>query len=231
MDELNGLLFVDKPKDWTSFDVVAKVRGIIGQATGEKIKVGHAGTLDPKATGLLILAIGKATKQIDTFMKLDKIYETELTLGKTSTTEDQEGELTEVSERQPTQDEVEAALDTFVGEIEQIPPIFSAIKIDGQRAYKAARAGKPIEMKPRKVTIKSISDLRYNYPKISFVTDVSSGTYIRSLARDIGETLETGAYLSNLRRETVGEFSVQAAIGMDGLNIEIIQSNTIRLDI
>ena len=226
---MEGLLLIDKPEDWTSFDVVAKVRGIIKHATGERVKVGHTGTLDPKATGLLVLAIGSYTKRVPELTKLDKIYEAELTLGKTSNTDDSEGELTEVNDDQPSKDQIEAALEKFIGEIQQVPPQFSAIKVDGKRAYKSARKGDEVKLEPRTVTIRSINDLNYEYPVLSFVTDVTSGTYIRSLARDIGEKLGTGAYLSGLRRETVGEFSVQNAIAMDGLNIETIQDSIITL--
>ena len=225
MSDLNGILLIDKHKTWTSFDVVAKVRGTIKRATGQKIKVGHTGTLDPNATGLLVLAIGKATKQIDGLMKQDKIYEAELTLGKSSDTDDSDGELSQVSDLVPALEEIETALETFIGEIQQIPPAYSAIKVDGKRAYKVAREGRKVVIVPRTVKIKSINDVKYEYPILSFVTDVGSGTYIRSIARDLGETLGTGAYLSNLRRLSVGDYSVQSALPIDKLNMESIQSN------
>ena len=224
MTDLNGLLLIDKPKTWTSFDVVAKVRGTIKRETGEKIKVGHTGTLDPNATGLLVLAVGKATKQIDGLMKQEKIYEAEIVLGKSSSTDDSEGELTEVSSTKPALDQIEAALENFVGEIEQVPPAYSAIKVDGKRAYKSAREGKTVEIKPRKVRVISINDVKYDYPILSFITHVGSGTYIRSIARDLGEMLGTGAYLNNLRRFSIGEYSVQDSLSIDGLNMESIQS-------
>lgn len=186
------------------------MRGIVRKETGvKKPKVGHAGTLDPLATGLLIILLGSYCKRAQEFTKLDKVYETEVTLGKTSTTDDEEGEKTEVSAKKPTQIEVNDALHGFTGEIGQIPPQFSAVKVGGKRAYKQARAGKEVKLEPRKVTIYSIDNIKYDYPKLSFITTVSSGTYIRSLARDIGQKLGTGAYMSDLRRMRVGEYSAE----------------------
>ncbi len=218
MDEV---ILIDKPKGWTSFDVVAKVRSSLRKETGQKVKVGHAGTLDPLATGLLVVLIGKATKKQDGFMKKDKIYEVELKLGETSTTADEEGEKSSISSKKPSQDEIQAVLASFIGEIEQIPPVFSAIKVNGQRAYKLARAGKAVKLEPRKVTIYAISDVSYSYPVLMFATKVSSGTYIRSLVTDIGDQLKTGAYMTNLRRTQIGEFSIS-----DAKNIEQILENT-----
>jgi tRNA pseudouridine55 synthase len=218
---VNGILLIDKPKNWTSFDVVAKVRGMVRAETGQKKpKVGHAGTLDPLATGLLIVLVGKdATKRQSEFMKLDKEYQVELTLGQTSTTDDDEGEKTQVSDNQPSESEVKEVVNSFVGEIQQVPPIFSAIKVDGKRAYKQARAGKEVKMEPRTVTIYSISDFEYSYPVVRFTAKVSSGTYIRSLARDIGEKLGTGAYMSNLRRTQIGNHCLKDAQNIDNLSI------------
>jgi tRNA pseudouridine55 synthase len=212
---MDGILLVDKPAGWTSFDVVAKVRGIIKAETGQKIKIGHTGTLDPMATGLLVLVLGKYTKRAGEFSKLDKVYEAELTLGQTSSTGDGEGELTQKSTRRPSLEEVQNVLNKFVGEINQTPPQYSAIKIDGQRAYKAARAGKTVVIEPRQVKIHSIKDVEYEYPILRFTTEVSSGTYIRSLAEDIGQELGTGAYLSSLRRTQVGEFCVADTAQLD----------------
>lgn len=215
---MNGILIVDKPKEWTSFDVVAKVRGLVREKTGVKRpKVGHAGTLDPLATGLLIILIGDYCKRAEQYSKLDKTYEVELRLGATSTTDDAEGEISTVSDRAPTEAEVIETLDGFLGEINQVPPIFSAIKIGGKRAYKLARAGEMPKMKPRLVTIHSITNSRYAYPKVCFTTEVSSGTYIRSLARDIGERLGTGAYMTDLRRTRINDFSVRDAHQIDAL--------------
>ena len=208
MDEV---LLVDKPKGWTSFDVVGKIRSSLRKQTGQKIKVGHAGTLDPLATGLLIVLVGNATKRQDEFMKQNKVYEVTMKLGQTSTTADEEGEKMTVSDRQPSADAVKEAVNSFLGQISQVPPAYSAIKIDGQRAYKLARAGKDVQIAPRSVTIYVIDDLAYNYPTISFTTKVSSGTYIRSLVTDIGQKLGVGAYMTDLRRTAIGEFSVNNA--------------------
>ena len=207
-----GILLVDKPVGWTSFDVCAKIRGQIRaeyRLRGEKptkrqLKVGHAGTLDPFATGLLIILLGDATSRSDEFLKLDKVYEATIRLGKNSSTGDLEGEMTQVSERQPTESEVLEAIGQFNGEISQIPPAYSAIKINGQRAYKLAREGKEVEIPSRNVTIHSIELLKYVYPEIIIRTNVSSGTYIRSLAEDIGNALDVGAYCSELRRISIG---------------------------
>lgn len=210
MAELNGLLIVNKPKGITSFDVIRKLRRI----TGER-KIGHTGTLDPMATGVMILLFGTATKQASDYSKLDKSYQAEITLGATSSTGDAEGDLTEVSDRRPPIEEIEAVLEGFVGEITQTPPVYSAIKIDGQEAYKRARRGEAVEMPSRNVTIHAIKLLDYSYPVITLETDVSSGTYIRTLAADIGSKLGTGAYLSALERTKVGEFGLEGAIQLD----------------
>jgi tRNA pseudouridine55 synthase len=217
---MDGILLTDKPPGWTSHDVVAKVRSVLKQETGQKIKVGHTGTLDPMATGLLILVLGRYTKQAGEFSKLDKVYQAEITLGATSATGDKEGELTKVSDEQPSETAVEAVLSQFKGEILQRPHKYSAVKIDGQRAYKASRAGKTVEIEPRKVKIYEITDVMYEYPKLSFTAKVSSGTYIRSLAEDIGASLGTGAYLSALRRTAVGGFSVRNTSKPEDLDYE-----------
>ncbi len=222
---MDGILLIDKPAGWTSHDVVAKIRGIIKAETGQKLKIGHTGTLDPMATGLLVLVLGSYTKRAGEFSKLDKTYEAELTLGAVSTTADGEGEIIKKSAHQPGREQVEEILNTFVGEIRQVPPAFSAIKVDGQRAYKAARAGKKVEIEPRAVTIYSIRNIRYGYPKPSFTTSVSSGTYIRSLAVDVGQKLGTGAYLSALRRTQVGELNVSGALRMEELTVASIGEN------
>ena len=208
---MEDVVLIDKPKGWTSFDVVGKIRSQLRKSTGQKVKVGHAGTLDPLATGLLIVLVGKATKQQDSFMKQDKVYEVTMKLGQTSTTADEEGEKTTISDRQPSLQEVQDAIKQFEGEISQVPPAYSAIKINGQRAYKLARAGKEVVIEPRKVTIYSVDHLRYEYPLIRFTTKVSSGTYIRSLVTDIGEALATGAYMTDLRRTHIGAYSIENA--------------------
>jgi tRNA pseudouridine55 synthase len=209
---LDGILLIDKPHGWSSFDVVAKVRGQLRRETGKKIKVGHTGTLDPLATGLMIIVVGSYCKRASEFSKLDKIYEVTMKLGQTSTTSDEEGEKTVISDRKPSLGELQAALSSFVGEIDQIPPIYSAIKINGQRAYKLARASKDVVIEPRKVTIYGITDVKYAYPEVTFTTKVSSGTYIRSLVQDIGTKLATGAYMTGLSRTEVDRFRLSSAL-------------------
>ncbi|MDR2063747.1 MAG: tRNA pseudouridine(55) synthase TruB [Candidatus Nomurabacteria bacterium] len=207
----DGIILVDKPAGVSSFGVVARVRRQLSEKAGRKVKVGHTGTLDPFATGLLILLSGKMTKKSGEFLKLDKVYEAVLKLGFVSATDDPEGELREVSASQPNLATLESVVASFVGEITQTPPIFSAIKINGQRAYKLARRGEVPEMPRRKVTIYEMEILEYAYPVLKIRCRVSSGTYIRSLARDIGEKLGTGAYLTELRRTKVGEYRVEDA--------------------
>lgn len=215
---MNGILLVDKPSGWTSFDVVAKVRGIVRRQTGlKKPKVGHTGTLDPLATGLLVLVVGSYTKRVPELTKLDKTYEVSMTLGQVSTTGDEEGEKTAISDRMPQEVDIQQCLQNLEGEMEQTPPIFSAIKVNGQRAYKLARAGKPVVIEPRKVEIYSITDVEYTYPLVKFTTEVSSGTYIRTLVEDIGKQLDVGAYMSGLRRTKVGDFNIIGAQTVDDL--------------
>ncbi len=220
---MNGLLLVDKPKGWTSFDVVAKIRGLVRQQTGmKKPKVGHAGTLDPLATGLLVILVGDATKKQAEFMKKDKTYEVEMKLGATSTTDDDEGEKTPTNQPIPDEKTIKTAMLSFVGEISQVPPAFSAIKIGGKRAYKLAREGKDVKIEPRNVTIYAIENINITGDKVSFAAQVSSGTYIRSLVRDIGEELGCGAYMSNLRRTKVGQFDIKDAQAIDNLVLNML---------
>lgn len=215
---MDGILLVDKPSGWTSYDVVAKVRVLIKTQTGQKVKVGHTGTLDPFATGLLVLVVGSYTKRAGEFSKLDKTYEAEITLGATSTTGDIEGEITPKEGPKPSKEAIEATLRGFLGQIEQIPHKYSAIKVGGQRAYRLARQGETVELDPRKVTIYSLKLVDYNYPKLKIITEVSSGTYIRSLAEDIGQKLGTAAYLSELRRTKVGKFDIKDAKHLKNLS-------------
>lgn len=226
---MQGILLVDKPQGWTSFDVVNYVRKIVATAEGKKpknCKVGHTGTLDPMATGLLVLLIGKEyTRRAGEMSKHDKTYEVTMQLGATSTTGDIEGELTPVSERLPGENEVLAALQKFTGEIMQTPPAYSAIKINGQKAYDLARKGKAVKLEPRPVTIYDIRDVQYAYPEVSFTCDVSSGTYIRSLAADIGEVLGTGAHLTALRRTRVGKFDLTGALVSTEITLEMLEAN------
>ena len=204
----DSILLVDKPSDMTSFGVVARIRRVLSQQLNKKIKVGHTGTLDPFATGLMILVIGKECKNAGLYSKLNKVYEATIHLGKTSSTSDPEGELTNVSDIVPTLAQIKQSISKFVGEITQRPPIYSAIKIDGKRAYKLARDGIITEMPERKITIHSLEIVSYSYPEIKIKTNVSSGTYIRSLAEDIGKELGVGAYCSKLRRTEIDKWQV-----------------------
>lgn len=223
---MDGLLLIDKPKNWTSFDVVAKVRGIIRGETGQKKpKVGHTGTLDPLATGLLVLTIGSYCKRASEFSKLDKVYEVEMRLGQTSTTGDEEGEKTEGGSRKVEESELLQVLRTFEGDSMQTPPKYSAIKVNGQRAYKLARAGKDVVLEPRQVRVNRLEVTGYDYPVVRFTVSVSSGTYIRSLVEDIGSKLQTGAYMSNLRRTQVGEFKIEQATDIQRASPETIKNN------
>ena len=215
----NGIILIDKPAGWTSFDVVAKIRGQIRRKyqeqgikpTKRQLRVGHAGTLDPFATGLLVILLGEECKRAGEFLKLEKIYEVTIKLGESSTTGDPEGEITHVSDKQPTLEEVKSVLKQFEGEISQTPPAFSAVKVGGQRAYKLARKGQIVDIPARQVTIYSIEILSYTYPELKIRTHVGSGTYIRSLAQDIGDQLGTGAYCNSLRRLSIAEWNVSDA--------------------
>ena len=228
------IILIDKPAGISSFGVVAKVRGKLKSEFGHKVKVGHTGTLDPFATGLLILLSGKMTKKSNEFLKLDKIYEATLRLGYTSTTGDPEGEIQEYLDlgprpsgpspwadgadsraaalrNAPNPDILESIVQSFVGKITQTVPKFSAVKINGQRAYKMARDGKDFETPSREIEIYKIEILEYNYPELKIRCHVSSGTYIRTLAEDIGKKLGTGAYLTGLRRTRVGKYDIADA--------------------
>lgn len=205
----DSVLLVDKPAGITSFGVVARIRRRLSEQLGKKAKVGHTGTLDPFATGLMIIVTGKECRNAMNYSKLDKEYEAVIRLGQTSTTGDPEGELTKFSDHVPASDDIEAALAQFRGEITQRPPIYSAIKINGRRAYDLARKGEAVEIPERQVTVYSLELLSYSYPDVSIRAHVSSGTYIRSLAEDIGTALGTGAYCAELRRTKVGKWSVE----------------------
>ena len=242
------IILIDKPAGISSFGVVAKIRGQLKAEFGHKVKVGHTGTLDPFATGLLILLSGKMTKKSNEFLKLDKVYEATLKLGYVSTTGDPEGEIMQYNAwtnneteydkapentlsrsifgdgsnterpkpvttglRERSEKDVSLILSSFLGEITQTPPKFSAIKINGQRAYKLARQGKDFEIPSRQVEIYNIEILKYNYPELKIRVHCSSGTYIRTLAEDIGKKLETGAYLTALRRIQIGNYNIKDA--------------------
>lgn len=221
---MQGLLLVDKPSGWTSFDVVNYVRRIVATAEGKKpknVKVGHTGTLDPLATGLLVLLVGKEyTRKAGELSKQDKTYEVTMKLGETSTTGDEEGEKTVVSDTTPAEKAVLEALERFQGPIMQVPPAFSAMKINGQRAYKLAREGKVVELEARPVTIYSNELTSYEYPFVKFTSKVSSGTYVRSLVQDLGESLATGAYMSDLCRTEIADFKLADAAQVKELTAE-----------
>ena len=216
----NGIILIDKPAGLTSFGVVARIRRVLTNQAQKKVKVGHTGTLDPFATGLMILVIGKECKNAGHYTKLDKVYEATFRLGQTSTTVDPEGEIREVSDRQPSAQEIENAFVQFRGEITQRPPIFSAIKVNGQRAYKLAREGKEVEIPSRQVTVHSLEIVDYSYPELKIRTYVSSGTYIRSLAEDIGTVLGTGAYCTQLRRTKIADWSIDEAQALQDFGID-----------
>lgn len=218
-DYKNGqVLLIDKPLTWTSFQVVNKLRWEIKQRFKlKKIKVGHAGTLDPLATGLLIICTGKQTKQIDTYQGQIKEYTGTFTLGATTPSYDLE---TEIDQTFPTEHITETLLKEttkqFLGEIQQKPPIFSAIKKDGKRLYELARKGETTEIKARTVTVNEFEITNIDLPKVDFRIVCSKGTYIRSLAFDYGKALHSGAHLSVLRRTKIGDFSVDKALSVDG---------------
>jgi tRNA pseudouridine55 synthase len=205
------VILIDKPLHWTSFDVVRKIRNAI------KIKkVGHAGTLDPLATGLLIVCTGKFTKKINEFMAQEKEYTGSFTLGATTPTYDLESLPTEVKEfAQITPEQLNEATRQFVGDIQQVPPIYSAIKKDGVALYELARRGVDVELKPRSINISSFEITSIDLPVVYFKVVCSTGTYIRSLAHDFGAALGCGAYLSALRRTRIGEHDVCNAVGME----------------
>lgn len=205
------VILIDKPAGITSFGVVARVRRVLSEKAGKKVKVGHTGTLDPFATGLMIIVTGKECKNAERYSKLDKVYEATFHLGQTSTTGDPEGEIADVSSKEPSKGEIEAAIKKLTGKITQQPPIFSAIKINGQRAYKLARKGEVIDMPLREVEVYSFELCEYSYPMVKVRAHVSSGTYIRTLAEDMGKILETGAYCTQLRRTKIAAHSVESA--------------------
>ena len=211
------VLLIDKPLEWTSFGVVSKIRNLIRIK-----KVGHAGTLDPLATGLLIVCTGKFTKRINEFMSQEKEYTGTFTLGATTPTYDLESEPVNFkSVEHLTEEQLHKATTAFTGEIMQVPPAHSAIKVDGKRVYELARQGKEVKLEPRKLFIKEFSITSIEMPVVHFKVVCSTGTYIRSLANDYGEALGCGAYLSSLRRTRIGEFSVNDAITIPAFEEEI----------
>ncbi len=211
------VILIDKPYEWTSFGVVKKVRYF-----GRFKKVGHAGTLDPLATGLLILCTEKKTKEIDCYQAQEKEYTGSLVLGKTTPSVDLETEFdAEYSVNHITNEQIHDAVQQFTGTIEQVPPQYSAIKVNGQRAYTAARNGETVEIKSRMVEIKTFEVDATAFPEISFRVVCSKGTYIRTLVSDFGKALNSGAYMSSLRRVRIGEFHVDDAMTIE----EFVQQN------
>lgn len=205
------VILINKPLKWTSFDVVNRLRHILKMK-----KIGHAGTLDPLATGLLIICTGKMTKQINTFQDQEKEYTGTFVIGSTTASHDLEtevqpgGDYSKISEN-----EIRQAIDKLTGIIQQIPPIHSAIKVDGKRAYALARKGRDVELKPREVVISKFEVTSIRLPEIDFRIVCSKGTYIRSLARDMGEILGVGAYLSSLCRTRIGAYSIQDSLTLE----------------
>lgn len=204
-----NILLIDKPSGITSFDVIRQLRRKLGIK-----KIGHAGTLDPLASGLLIIAMGKATKELAHYMNLQKEYEVIIEFGGTSTTYDADGIITETKQEQPmiTREKFEQILQYFIGTIQQKPPAFSAIRVKGQRAYDLARKGKPVCLAPRVVTIHAIDIVEWNWPCVRLKVHCGKGTYIRSLAHDLGQALGCGGYVKELRRIAIGNFRIEEAI-------------------
>ncbi len=217
-DFLGGeVLLFDKDLEWTSFDLVQRVRNILCRAMGiKKLKVGHAGTLDPLATGLLILCTGKSTKLIESFQEKEKEYVATLKLGATTPSFDLETEEDTKSDfNRVLKEDFENILKKFIGETEQVPPVFSAVKVKGKRAFDYARNGEELKLQPKKIVIQEIVTESFDLPYVTIRLVCSKGTYVRALARDIGNELGCGAYLTGLRRTRIGEFNVEDAISVD----------------
>jgi tRNA pseudouridine55 synthase len=211
-----GILNINKPAGWTSRDAVNRVQKLVRPA-----KVGHAGTLDPLATGVLVVCIGKATRLIEYVQQQPKEYQATFLLGRTSSSDDTETEVTELADCQiPTLSEIQAVLPKFMGRIKQVPPAFSAVKIQGQRAYALARKGMEVEIKSRPVEIYELTILSYEYPKLELAIRCGSGTYVRSLGRDLAISLGTGAVMSALLRTRIGQFKVGEGISPIDLTLE-----------
>ena len=214
-DFLEGqIILLDKPLDWTSFQAVNKLKYKLKNEFNlpKKFKIGHAGTLDPRATGLLIVCTGKFTKKIQEIQDAPKEYLTEIKIGvQTESYDTEKPEILQQDYSHISEEFILETLQKFVGEIDQKPPVFSAIKIDGNRAYDLARKGEEVEMKSRKTTIHYLNNIEIDLPFVRFTVGCSKGTYIRSLAHDIGQALGVGAYLTNLRRTKIGDYSVENA--------------------
>lgn len=216
-----GILNVDKPPGLTSRDAVNRVERLMNQ-----VKCGHAGTLDPLATGVLVICVGPATRLIQYVQRLPKLYRAVFQLGRRSATDDTEGEVELVAGApEPTRAQVEAALPQFLGDIEQRPPAHSAIKIDGQRAYDLARRGEDFELPARTVSIYRLEVLRYDYPELELAIDCGSGTYVRSLGRDLAAALGTAAVMSALVRTAIGDFRVEDSVALDELTNDTLSQH------
>jgi len=226
------VLLVDKPLEWTSFDVVNKLRYELKHKTGiKRFKVGHAGTLDPLATGLLILCCGKATKTIESYMGMPKEYTGTIVLGAVRPSYDMETEISETFDiSMLTETQVREAVKTFIGEIEQVPPLFSAKKIDGRKAYEFAREGTEVKLKSNKITIYQYEITRLELPEVDFRIVCSKGTYIRSLAYDLGRALNNGGYLSALRRTAIGDFKVSDSMSVTDWVTEIKEAVVVEFE-
>ena len=212
------IILIDKPLDWTSFQVVNKIRWIIKSTYGvKKIKVGHAGTLDPLATGLLIICTGKMTKSIEQFMGQEKEYTGTFTLGATTPSYDLETPINmEFPINHIDEEMLQATLSKFIGTIDQQPPVFSALKKDGKRLYEYAREGTQVEVPHRKVNVHDFNLTQIDLPNVDFRVSCSKGTYIRSLANDFGKALNSGAYVTGLRRTRIGDFNIEKALSIEG---------------
>lgn len=224
---MQGFLLVNKPLKWTSMDVIRRLRTV----TGIK-KIGHTGTLDPLATGLLLVAIGRdATREIESLVGLEKSYVTTINLSAFSSTGDGEGDLERVDvENIPTLEKIHEIIeDNFIGEVEQTPPDFSAVKVNGIPAYKHARKGKKVDLKPKKIFIYNIDVLDYEYPSLKLKIISSKGTYIRSLGSDIGKKLGTGGYVSKLERTSIGEYKLENAVELEGITKEDVEENIFKI--
>lgn len=234
MNNLKGINFpegyvavIDKPLEWTSTDVVRKIKFRLNRMGYRKIKVGHAGTLDPLATGILLVCIGRATKRVDELQAERKEYVAELMLGATTPSYDMEHPVDRTYPTDHiTREKVEAALQSLTGERLQAPPIYSAKKVEGVRAYEFARAGEDIELRKALINIYSITLEEYSMPRIRIRVECSKGTYIRSLAQEIGEALDSGAYLTSLRRTRSGDFTVENATSLDDFLTNLAECET-----
>ena len=219
------VLLIDKPLEWTSFDVVNYIRSFLRKIYGgKKLKVGHAGTLDPLATGLLIICTGKFTKKIDQFQGMDKVYVGSMRLGATTPSFDKESEIDKEFDISGIDEKkLKEAANEFEGKIDQVPPKFSAIKIKGKRAFEYARSNEEVKLKTREVIINDFTILNINLPNIDFSVSCSKGTYIRSLVRDFGEKLNNGAYLTQLHRTKIGDFNVTNAFSLAEFKKEVLR--------